>query len=368
MHVVAPGEFGGRERVVQMLGHGLRGLGHTVHVVAVEEPRAVEPFLAPLAKAGVQTHALTMPDRAYGRERRAITNLFRRLRPDVVHTHGYRPDVLHSGVARHLSIPVVTTVHGFAGGDWKNRFYEWLQRRAFRRFDAVVAVSRPLAERLARVGVPRSRIHAVPNAWSEFAKPLEREAARDVLKIPRDGFVVGWVGRLSREKGADVLVGALPRLSGVPLTVSVVGTGAELVALQSRARDLGVDGRIRWHGAVADAARVFTAFDVFVLSSRTEGTPVVLLEAMAAGVPIVASRVGGVPDVVSPAEAAVIRSEDPVALAAEIRRVYDDPGAARDRARAAHARQTREFSVVPWLQRYEAIYRLVRHGVPVRAS
>ena len=109
---------------------------------------------------------------------------------------------------------------------------------------------------------------------------------------------------------------------------------------------------------------MFAAFDVFVLSSRTEGTPIALFEAMAAGVPIVATRVGGVPDVVSPLEAALVPAEDPVALAAEIRAIYRDPATGQRRARAARARLERDFSVAPWLDRYEAIYRLVSAGVP----
>jgi glycosyltransferase involved in cell wall biosynthesis len=289
------------------------------------------------------------------------------LRPEVIHTHGYRPDVLHGSGLQRLGLPVVSTVHGFTGGGWKNRFYEWLQVRAFRRFDAVVVVSRPLADRMARAGVPRARIHAIPNAWRPSAPPLERAAARAALAIPRDDFVVGWVGRLSREKGADVLLRALPHLRDVPLSVSVVGTGGEQVGLQMSARRLGFDRPIRWHGAVPDAGRFFTAFDAFVLSSRTEGTPVVLLEAMAAGVPVVTTQVGGVPDVVSPAEAILVRSDDPGGLAAGIRAVYDDPTAARRRASAAATRLLRDFSIAPWLDRYEMVYGHVRQGVPAAA-
>jgi len=363
LHVVAPGAFGGLEHVVQLLGTGLRGVGHEVHVAAVVgtgEDRAMHTFLAPLARAGVHTHGLIGAGRLA--ERAAIRRLCGRVRPDVVHTHGYRPDVLDAGVARGLGIPVVTTVHGFTGGGWKNRLYEWLQCRAFRRFDAVVAVSRPLVTRLEGAGVPAARIHEVPNAWGQgsgAAPPLDRREARAVLGLPADAFVVGWVGRLSHEKGADVLLDALPHLRDLPLEVSIVGDGVERRSLTTRALGLGLNGRLHWHGAIPDAGRLFTAFDVFVLSSRTEGTPIVLFEAMAAGVPIVATAVGGVPHVLSSDAAALVAAEQPAALASAIRAVHRSADVAQWRARAARARLESAYGVAPWIERYIAIYRTV---------
>ena len=364
LHVVAPGEFGGLERVVQMLGRGLRGRGHEVHVVSVgTDPVSAEWFNQPLTEGGVQAHFVSVPGRAYSRERAAIAALCRRLRPDVVHTHGYRPDVLDAGAARRLGIPIVSTAHGFCGGDWRNRLYEYLQRRAWRRFDAVVAVSRPLGDRLARSGIERSRIHVLPNAWQRIVPLLDRDAARRALGIPQEDFVVGWVGRLSPEKGPDVLLDSLPHLNDLPIAVSVVGAGMDQAQLQARAGELGVADRIRWHGAIPDADRVFTAFDALMLSSRTEATPVVLFEAMAVGVPIVTTRVGGVPDVVSLEEAVLVPSEDSLALSAAIRDVYAHPAAAARRAHAARARLKTEFGVEPWLDRYESVYRLVTRTV-----
>src|SRR5438874_5046999 len=166
LQVVAPAEFGGLERVAHALAHGLHGLGHDVHVAIVLDVAAERhPFLTPLADCGIATHALELPMRAYWRERRAVAALCRRIRPDVIHTHGYRPDVVDASVARRLGIPTVTTVHGFTGGGWKNRLYERLQRRAFRRFDAVVAVSEPLKAQLTRAGVPATSVHVIRNAW-----------------------------------------------------------------------------------------------------------------------------------------------------------------------------------------------------------
>jgi len=361
VHVIAPGDVGGAERVVHALATGQHRAGHRVRVVAVLANGADRhPFLARLEQASVETIPLPVPPRAYIRERSAIAELCRRLRPDVVHTHGIRVDVVDAAVARRAGMPTVTTVHGFTGGDFKMWVYERLWRRALRGFDAVVAVSRPLARDLERTGVPPGRLHAVPNAWpADDAPPLARAEARDELGVPSCGFHVGCVGRLTEEKGVDVLLAAVAQLGDLPLVVSVVGDGRRRRQLEREAGRLGVSDRVRWVGTRTEAARLFAAFDVFALSSRTEGTPIVLFEAMAARTPIVASAVGGVPDVLSPQEALLVGADDPAALARAIRSVHADPAAAADRARRANERLAREFAPGPWLEQYERIYRSV---------
>lgn len=369
LHVVGPGVVGGLERVVQLLALGYARAGNEVHVAAILDPVSAaqpHPLLAALAAGGVTTHPVALPGRAYRREWVAMRELYRRLCPDVVHTHGYRPDVVDAPPARGLGIPTLTTVHGFTGGGWKNRLYERLQRHVYRKFAAVVVVSRVLRERLLRDGIAGDRIHLVQNAWEETTAPYDRETARRTLGADREGFRIGWVGRLSDEKGPDVLVDALAHLNDLPIAVSVVGAGPEEGALRTRAGRSGVAGRLRWHGLVPDASRAFTAFDVFVLSSRTEGTPIVLFEAMAAGVPIVATSVGGVPDAISPAEAILVPSEDPVALADAVRSVYDDPAAARARAARARQRLLTQFALQPWIARYDRIYRGVTNQTLAR--
>jgi len=349
---------GGAERVVHALATGQRHAGHDVRVVAVLGNGAGPAFLAPLDRVGVETIPLRIPPRAYRRERSEFLELCRRLRPDVVHTHGYHVDVVDAAAARGAGFPTVTTVHGFTGGDWKNWIYERLQRRAFRRFDAVVAVSRPLAHDLERTGVPRARLHLVPNAWPADDGPLlARAEVRERFGVPSDRFHIGWVGRLTEEKGADLLLAAVRLLGDLPLTVSVVGDGRCRPQLERVAVRLGVSDRVRWLGTRPEAARLFKAFDLFVLSSRTEGTPMVLFEAMAAGTPVVATAVGGVPDVVSAQEALLIAAGDVAGLARAIRSVHADPAAAADRARRAGERLTRDFAPQPWLARYEHIYR-----------
>jgi glycosyltransferase involved in cell wall biosynthesis len=259
-----------------------------------------------------------------------------------------------------LGIPRVSTVHGFTGGGARVRLYEWLQVQALRRFEAVVAVSRPLEAQLARRGVGREQLHLLRNAWYRGAPGLERSQARAALNLPEKAFVLGWVGRLSAEKGGDLLIEALARSPGVPLLACVIGDGPDRAALERRAEELGMAERVRWSGIRSEAGRLFAAFDAFVLSSRTEGTPIVLLEAMQAGVPIVATSVGGVPDVVGPGEAWLVPPDDPGAIAEAIRKVHADATGASRRAEAARRRLEADFAPGPWLDAYERLYRRVR--------
>jgi glycosyltransferase involved in cell wall biosynthesis len=364
LHVTAPARVGGLERVVEALAAGQRRAGHAVHVAVILDPgEADHPLAQGLRRADVGVAVINPPIRGYRRERGALATLCRELVPDVVHTHGARPDVVDGGVPRGLGIPVVSTVHGFTGGGWKNRLYERLMIRAYRRFSAVVAVSRPIVERLTRGGVPPQRIHLVRNAWSggAGAATLSRAAARAALGIAAEGEGprVGWIGRISQEKGPDVIVDAMARTEDPRIRLSMVGEGRAAAALRARAAASGLEDRVTWHGNVPDAGGLMPAFDVFVLSSRTEGTPIVLFEAMAAGVPIVATAVGGVPDVISAAEAILVPAEDAAALARAIGEVLRDPAGARSRGEAARRRLEREFAAEPWVHRYLDIYRSV---------
>jgi len=364
LHITAPGVVGGLETVVQGLAIGHHGMGHRVAVAAVVDlGQRDHAFLEPLVKANVEVFPIVLPGRAYVRERRLVGEICRRFGPDVVHTHGERPDVLDADVARRLGRPTVTTAHGSSQLGGITRLYEWIQRKVLHRFDAVVAVSDLIAESLRRDGVPADRIHIVPNVGAGNIACLDREAARLALGLPVDGYLVGWVGRLIRVKGCDIFLQALARLRDLPLIVSMVGDGPERSTLEVQASSLGLNGRIKFHGRIDNAALIFSAFDVFVLSSRSEGTPNVLLEAMAANVPIVATSVGGVPDVISDAEGLLVPPEDSIALATAIKTAYSDPHRAQEHAIASRRRLVADFAVGPWLSRYEEIYRqiLSRH-------
>jgi glycosyltransferase involved in cell wall biosynthesis len=357
LHVLAPASYGGLERVVHALAVGQRDRGYDVRILALLDAGVLEPLtIAELRQARIDVRPIALHGRAYARRLGAIRDECVRFAPNVLHTHGYVSDVLSGLLSVSASVRKVSTAHGFGNGPWKERAYEWLQRRAYRRFDAVIAVSNRLANQLIASGVPAGRVHAIANALPSCPPTIPASDARRLLNIPTQAFSVGWVGRVTQEKGLDVFLDALPSLADVPFHATIIGDGRDRATNERRARTLGVSDRVAWRGAVPGAASLLSAFDVLAMSSRSEGTPIILLEAMAAHVPIVATAVGGIPDVVSKSEALLVAPESPRALSDALRAIYCDAAAAADRAARAAARIESEFAVDPWVERYHRVY------------
>ncbi|HEX5632956.1 MAG TPA: glycosyltransferase, partial [Gemmatimonadales bacterium] len=228
---------------------------------------------------------------------------------------------------------------------------------ALRRHDAVIAVSAPLADELAARGVRRDRLVLVRNAWRPPGELPSREAARALLGIPAGERVAGWVGRLAWVKAPELALAALAAMGRDDVRLSFVGDGPDRAALEAAARSLGLAGRVRFHGMLAEAWRTLPAFDALLLSSRSEGTPMVLLEAMHAGVPIVATAVGGVPDLLGDAAARLVPPGDAAALGAALADTLDDARGAQARVQVARARLQNDFSPDEWIARHVDLYR-----------
>jgi len=361
LHVLAPTREGGLEQVVAMISAGQRKKG--VRVAAVITPRQANghPFVARLEALGVPVTRVTVRARNYAKEYSVLGALIDQVKPRIVHTHGYRSDVIGGAVARMHGVPTVSTVHGFTGGGIRSRLNEWMQTVALRRADAVIAVSSPLVQRLIAAGIPRAKIHCIPNGFSPDGSLLTRSAGRRRLAIADDSLVVGWVGRLSHEKGPDLMLNALALATG-DWRLSMIGDGRERDTLRQQAGELGIANRVTFHGSIADAGNLLAAFDAFVLSSRTEGTPITLLEAMYANAPIVATSVGGVPDVVTSAHALLVAPEKPAMIAAALGEIAHNPSAAKQRGLLARERVMSAFAAEGWLAAVEEVYRGVSAG------
>jgi glycosyltransferase involved in cell wall biosynthesis len=198
-------------------------------------------------------------------------------------------------------------------------------------------------------------VHLIRNAWVPDGDFLNREAAREVLGIRGSGPTVGWVGRIGHEKGCDLAVRALADLPGVRL--SIVGDGARRGDLETLASEVEVADRITWHGVVRRADLLLRGFDVLLLSSRTEGTPIIILEALAAGVPIVATRVGGVPNILQhEKDAILVPPEDPSALARAVQVCLSDTASSLRRVENGRVTVESEFGIERWVRRHEEVY------------
>jgi glycosyltransferase involved in cell wall biosynthesis len=227
----------------------------------------------------------------------------------------------------------------------------WLLRRALASCRAVVAVSPDVRGAVEALGVPPGRIHVIPNPVPRGG--VTRSPAGPVPRLLS-------VGRLHWAKGHDLALDAAALLGGDPFTWDIVGEGPEGDALRQRAAGPGLAGRVRFPGFQPDPRPWLGAADLFVLSSRVEGLPLALLEAMAAGLPIVATRCGrGVEEALSDGAAGVlVPPGDPGALAAAIRALLSDPGRRRDLGDAA-LRRSLDYDPEPIAARYERVFQAV---------
>jgi glycosyltransferase involved in cell wall biosynthesis len=252
-------------------------------------------------------------------------------KPDIVQTHAVKSHFLARISRIHNEHHWIAFHHGYVWTDRKARLYNQLDRWSLRSAQRVVTVCRPFAAALEATGVPREHISIQHNAVNEFHPVGDQKLAelRSALKIPENAVVLLNVGRLSREKGQADLIDALGIIRrnqpSRELRLLLVGTGPDGPKLRELAARSGVEDWVLLEGHQTDVAKYYTLAHMMVLPSHTEGSPNTLLEAMAAGLPIVATLVGGVPEIVrSDQEAVLVERQQPAALANAIQRVLDD--------------------------------------------
>ena len=279
---------------------------------------------------------------------------------DILQTHGHKANVLGALLRGRIGIPWVAFAHGWTDENSKIRLYNRLDAWAMRSADRVATVSERWTHILRGYGIPRSKLRVIPNAVA-LAPSLNGEpcALREQLGIERDTPLVLVVGRLSPEKGHAVFLDAVARLKadGSDFRAVFVGEGQERERLALQTRELGLEDRVVFAGYHADVAPFYGAADLVVLPSLSENMPNVALEAMSFGKPVVATRVGGVPEVVVDEQTGrVVPSNDPNALAEGIGQVLRAPERARSLGRAGRTRAVAEFSPQRRHERFQALY------------
>lgn len=291
-----------------------------------------------------------------------LTQLIRRLGPfDLIHGHSSKGGALARLAASRLGIPSVYTSHAIVTLDptlpaWQRQVYGRIERWLARRTGAVIAVSDDEAQHIGELGIDARKVHVVPNGVPSINFPAAAEA-RSRLGIAPDETVIGFVGRFSHQKAPEILLDAFatafPAMANVRLVM--VGSGPLDAAVRAHADRLNLGTRALLLGDVV-ATDVMPAFDAFCLSSRYEAMPYVYLEALAAGLPIVSTRVGGATMCVKPDENGwLVPPENVAALSAALQSLVNDP-ALRARFAAASARLAADYSAAQMVRQTLQVY------------
>jgi L-malate glycosyltransferase len=289
----------GADRMVLTLNRALGDAGTRSRLLSISNYRMdAQPLHDAAIAQGQDAALLPCAGRLDTRTAGALAGHIVAYPADLVHVHDYKSAFYAWLATRRRPARLVATLHGWVENSRSQRLYHRLEMALLRRFDALVVVASDQAERLAKAGIPRARIHQVDNAIDVPAAvaPGELPALRASLGLPASGFVFGAVGRLSPEKNLGLLLDAFARTASVLPAISllVVGDGPERAALEARAAELGLGGRVVFAGVRTDMTPLYGLIDCLTLSSVTEGMPLVVLEAMARGIPIVATDVGDI--------------------------------------------------------------------------
>jgi glycosyltransferase involved in cell wall biosynthesis len=360
-HLLSSFQVGGQERVALDLATRQLVRGHQVLAISLAPPPE-GPLAEELRRAGIGAHTVprrgpsvdpTLPMR--------LAALLRKQRVAVVHAHNPQP-LIYGGLAAKLAgAAMIQTRHGVAHHSGRQ---DWLVRQATRLVDASVFVSRELAVTLGGAGQAPGRTWVIENGVDLgrfFPDDNGRRAVRAELGIPEDAQVIGTVSRLVQLKNVPGLIRAAWPLLGEKRRLVIVGDGPELPRIDAlvRSRIDGADKAPFVHllGARKDIARLLRGFDLFALFSRTEGHPIVVLEAMASALPVVATPVGGVPGIIDDGETGfLVAVDDEAALRAKLSELVESPSRLTEVGWRARSVALERYAADRMVDEYLALY------------
>ena len=361
VHLTASTFFGGPER--QMIGLA-RHLPHDceTHFLSFSEGGRCREFLKHVrwnsfAGDELQSDTPNLPAAAI-----ELTRRLRTLDANLLLCHGYKANLVGRLAARSARLPAVAVCRGWTGEDRKVRAYEALDRMHLRYMDRVVCVSAAQAEKVRRAGMPPPRIRVIRNsARLTEDRPAESEARpqlQDLFSRPGERIVVS-AGRLSPEKGFPILIEAARRVieRDVGIRFAIFGEGTQRPALQRQIDEADLNGLVVLPGFRSDFDRLLPGADLFVLPSFTEGLPNVVLEASAAGVAVVATAVGGTPEVLLDGRTGyLVPAGDAGALAERISQLLGDSDLRRRMGEAGREHVHRHFTFAAQADAYLRLF------------
>ncbi len=304
LHLIDSSGLYGAEKVVLALLRELRRSQFLGILGCIREKETDNVEIAERAiEDGIPTYYFTMKRGLNPLGIYKILKFIKHSSISLVHSHGYKPNVFLS-ILPFRSFPVISTVHGWLkfGTDRKERLYEFLDSKALKRMDFVVSVSEAVKEDLIKMGISKKKIVTIYNGitTNHFRQQFHSSETRRQYFVDQGDFVVGTAGRLSEEKGHSYLIRAIPKLVREIKNIKLIiaGEGPLKRDLECLVENLGIINHVRLIGYEQDINQFLSAIDLFILPSLTEGLPISLLEAMGSGKAVIASRVGGIREVI----------------------------------------------------------------------
>jgi glycosyltransferase involved in cell wall biosynthesis len=378
LRVIARLNMGGPALHVAYLTAGLTDRGYDTTLVAGSLARGEDSMAFVAESLGIDIVKISELHREVAPARDVIAalrlaQLIRRERPHILHTHTAKAGAvgrIAAVLAADARPPVI--VHTFHGHVLRG-YFDPIRAEAFRHVErtlaristALVAVSPQVRDDLVALGVAPAKKFTVVRLGVELERRVGPEAdgrveTRRLLGIPEDAFTVGWIGRMTGVKRTDDVLLAFQQLrsSGVDARLCMVGDGPDRNELERRAHELGVMRDTVFLGYQENVGPLYAAFDTFVLPSSNEGTPVTSIEALAAGRPVVATRVGGVPDVVRDGEDGFLVEPGSIdGLANRLAELASDPKLRARMGKAARSRVLPRYSVGRLVDDVDRLYR-----------
>lgn len=359
LQLISSGGNYGAEHVVVNLSVSLEQMGCRSLLGVFLNSRNPHTEIADYARhRGLELQLISCKGRIDRSALRTIQSLIEVENIDVLHTHAYKADLYGYAAARKLHLPVVATSHLWTHRTFSIRLYEALDRWVLRRFERVVAVSDAIADTLRNVGISPNKITTIPNGI-DLSALCSAQPTLAVEIGQGTKTIVGIVGRLVSQKGPDYFLQAAHTvLATFPQTLFVlIGDGPLRGNLERLARGLGIQDKVIFTGARTDMPGVYASIDILVLPSRDEGTPMALLEALAAQKPVVATRVGAVPGIIENERTGILVDPGDVSgLSAAITRLLRDPGLRRRLGENGQTLVCQQFSAGAMAQKYLALY------------
>jgi glycosyltransferase involved in cell wall biosynthesis len=369
LHLISSAGYYGAENVALELARVAAQRGNEVTLGVFRDKREPHTELAEAALAeGVTCRLFDCGGKLDARTVLELRKYIKDNSMDIVHSHGYKSNIYSVFASAFTGAKTVTTVHNWIRTGAKLRAYSLLDKLFLRYFDFVFAVSEELRREITASGVPGSRVLLIPNGINvrkyRAASALAAQKRRELDIKPGDQ-VIGTVGRLSGEKGHRFLIEAAGALSEeFPLLKFLfVGDGPLRSRLEAQALEAGLGGRVIFAGERRDIPELLALMDIFVLPSLTEGLPMALLEAMAAGKPVVATGVGFVTGLLSDAQSGILVSAgDARELELAVKDLLADGAKARLYAENAARTVARDFTGEAMALRYLESYAGVLAG------